>query len=230
MPSTSEWLEADGLGGYALGTSDGIRTRRYHGLLVVATTPPTGRMALLHGYDAFVETETGRYSLSSQRYAPGIVHPDGARWLRSFESEPWPLRRYRLPSGMEIEEELFIVPGASRIFIAFRLLGAGTAKLTLRPFLSGREDHHLHHENPHFNFNPERAGDALIFRPYSDVPQLSLRANGQYRHAPEWYRQFLYEEEQARGLDAVEDLASPGSIEFDLGRGEAFVIAEAGTR
>ena len=29
-----EWLEADGLGGFASGTVDGIRTRRYHALLL----------------------------------------------------------------------------------------------------------------------------------------------------------------------------------------------------
>jgi glycogen debranching enzyme len=34
-----EWLEADGLGGFASGTSDGIRSRRYHALLLAATAP-----------------------------------------------------------------------------------------------------------------------------------------------------------------------------------------------
>jgi hypothetical protein len=49
-----EWLEADGLGGFASGTVSGVRTRRYHGLLLVATTPPTGRMMLVNGFDAWV--------------------------------------------------------------------------------------------------------------------------------------------------------------------------------
>ena len=35
-----EWLEVDGLGGYAMGTADGVRTRRYHAWLVAATQPP----------------------------------------------------------------------------------------------------------------------------------------------------------------------------------------------
>jgi glycogen debranching enzyme len=57
VPSpASEWLEADGLGGFASGTGSGERTRRYHGLLLVATTPPTGRMMLVNGIDAFVTT------------------------------------------------------------------------------------------------------------------------------------------------------------------------------
>ncbi|HEY0192191.1 MAG TPA: glycogen debranching enzyme N-terminal domain-containing protein [Kofleriaceae bacterium] len=36
----TEWLETDGVGGFAMGTADGIRTRRYHALLLAATHPP----------------------------------------------------------------------------------------------------------------------------------------------------------------------------------------------
>lgn len=48
FPPTAEWLEADGLGGFASGTVSGIRTRRYHALLLTATTPPTGRYVLVN--------------------------------------------------------------------------------------------------------------------------------------------------------------------------------------
>ena len=51
-----EWLEADGLGGFASGTVSGIRTRRYHALLLTATKPPAGRLVLVNGFDASVET------------------------------------------------------------------------------------------------------------------------------------------------------------------------------
>ncbi len=32
----SEWLEPDGLGGFASGTATGVRTRRYHAILLAA--------------------------------------------------------------------------------------------------------------------------------------------------------------------------------------------------
>jgi glycogen debranching enzyme len=35
---TREWLEADGLGGFASGTVATVRTRRYHGWLLSAPT------------------------------------------------------------------------------------------------------------------------------------------------------------------------------------------------
>ena len=48
----TEWLEADGLGGFASGTTGGVRTRRYHALLLSSTRPPAGRMVLVSGVDA----------------------------------------------------------------------------------------------------------------------------------------------------------------------------------
>ena len=96
IDSSAEWLEADGLGGFASGTVSGIRTRRYHALLLTATTPPAGRMVLVNGFDAWVETPDGTFAISSQRYAPDVVHPDGASRIESFEYEPWPRWRYRI--------------------------------------------------------------------------------------------------------------------------------------
>ena len=42
-----EWLETDGLGGFASSSIVGANTRRYHGLLVGATAPPVGRRVLV---------------------------------------------------------------------------------------------------------------------------------------------------------------------------------------
>jgi len=46
-----EWLETNGLGGFASSTIIGLNTRRYHGLLVAATKPPVGRFVLLSKLD-----------------------------------------------------------------------------------------------------------------------------------------------------------------------------------
>ena len=59
------------------------------------------------------------------------------------------------------------------------------------------------------------------------VPAISMRTNGGYTHAPDWYRNFLYAEERARGLDFSEDLASPGTLRFDLSRGEGVWLMAA---
>ena len=79
-----EWLEPDGLGGFASGTVSGVRTRRYHALLLPATTPPTGRMALVNGFDAWVEVNGERVALTTQRYLPDVLSPDGASRIEAF--------------------------------------------------------------------------------------------------------------------------------------------------
>jgi predicted glycogen debranching enzyme len=217
----AEWLEADGLGGFASGTVSGRRTRRYHALLLTATTPPTGRMVLVNGFDAWIETPAGRFAISCQRYQPGVDSPDGNRRLATFEPDPWPHWIYRLEGGTQIECALFVPHERPISVLSWQLLEGSAATLTVRPFLSGRDYHALHHENARFRFDAEVESERVRWRPYPGVPSILAFSNGDYLHQPVWNRNFLYEEERARGLDAVEDLASPGWFRFDLARGEA---------
>src|SRR5262245_8500798 len=167
-----EWLETDGLGGFASGTVDGVRTRRYHALLLAATTPPTGRVVLVNGLDAWLETEGGSFPLTSQAYGPGVVHPDGARRAVAFEAEPWPRWTLRCEDGSTVEHEIFVPKGSAAVVLAWRLKQprARRAVLHVRPYLSGRDYHSLHHENPDYRFMPERDGEVVTFRPYDGVP------------------------------------------------------------
>jgi len=229
VDSSAEWIEADGLGGFASGTVSGIRSRRYQALLLTATTPPAGRVVLVNGFDAWVETSSGTFSLSSQRYAPDVIHPDGATRIESFEHEPWPKWRFRLADDLVIEQECFVRPGESSIFLAWRVTnpGAETIKLFIRPFFSGRDFHSTHHENGAFRFEPEQDRERRVWRPYDGLPGVVTFSNGSYNHQPTWYRNFLYSEEQARGLDAIEDCAAPGIFEFNLTRKPAVLMLAA---
>ena len=237
----AEWLEADGLGGFTSGTVSGIRSRRYHALLLTATTPPAGRIVLVNGFDAWVATPRGTFAISSQRYGPDVIHPDGASRIESFEHEPWPRWRYKIDDDLIIEQELFVPKGESAIFISWRVVagiddagqpGSPTpatadVRLRVRPFLSGRDFHSTHHENSSCRFDAEQNGERVTFRTYDGVPAVIVYSNGQYAHEPTWYRNFLYSEELARGLDAVEDLASLGVFQFSLSENPAVLMLAA---
>jgi predicted glycogen debranching enzyme len=93
--------------------------------------------------------------------------------------------------------------------------------LAVRPFLSGRDFHSLHHENPAFRFDAETTTGRVRWHPYPGVPAVAARSNGAYLHGPVWYRGFLYAEERARGLDFIEDLAAPGTFRWNLSDGDA---------
>jgi len=218
----AEWLETDGLGGFASGTASGIRTRRYQALLLPATTPPTGRVVLVNGLEAWIETPAGNVALTSQRYLPDVTHPDGASRLTGFSTDPWPRWTWAMPDGCRVEQECFVTHGVPGTVLAWRVLDAqGPVRLCVRPLLSGRDYHALHHANPTCRFDADVAPGRVVWRPYDGMPPIVAMTNGAYAHAPEWYRNFLYDEERARGLDDAEDLASPGVLSFDLAAGEA---------
>jgi predicted glycogen debranching enzyme len=225
-----EWLEPDGLGGFASGTATGIRTRRYHALLLAATTPPTGRVVLVNGFDAWVETATGSHALTSQRYEPGVIYPDGAGRISAFSTDPWPRWTFTLDEGAVIEQAITVQHGAPLVALHWRLAARdrhAPARLFVRPFFSGRDYHALHRENGAFAFAPERRRDRLIWHAYDGIPSIHVVSDGEYRHEPHWYRNFAYDAERARGLDAIEDLAAPGVFSWDLASHDAALIFAA---
>src|SRR6266567_6830620 len=83
--ASREWLVPDGLGGFAMGTVGGLRTRRYHGLLVVATEPPLGRRLGLVSLDPVLVLPGGaRVPLGVHEWSSGDVAPRGHELLESF--------------------------------------------------------------------------------------------------------------------------------------------------
>ncbi len=155
----SEWLETDGLGGFASGTISGIRTRRYHALLLPATTPPTGRVVLVNGFDAWVETAAGSFALTSQRYAPDVIYPDGASRICRFEGEPWPTWEFALPGQVRIRQEFLLRHGMAAALLSWTVVSAPEpVRLRVRPLLSGRDYHATHHENGAFRFDADVVG------------------------------------------------------------------------
>lgn len=224
MIPAAEWLETDGLGGYAMGRADGVRTRRYHAVLTVSRRPPAQRVTLVNGFDAWIETPNGRFDLSTQHYAPDVTHPDGRRALVDFGADPWPTWRYRLPDGTELVHELVMLHGSPLVALSWRLAQPAQAQLVIRPFLSVRDTHDTTQENGDFDFRPRVAGHRIDWRPYASMPAVIAVTNGEFTPGASWYRNFRYDEERARGLGFLEDLACPGEIRFAL-QGERAILA-----
>jgi len=63
-----EWLETNGLGGFASSTIIGLNTRRYHALLTAATKPPVGRVVLLSKLEETLVINGDRFDLSANQY------------------------------------------------------------------------------------------------------------------------------------------------------------------
>ena len=85
----TEWLETNGLGGYASSTVNGCNTRRYHGLLVAAVVPPTERMVLVSKLDETIVTSADRFELGCNNYGD-VISPKGYQYLADFRRGLFP--------------------------------------------------------------------------------------------------------------------------------------------
>jgi predicted glycogen debranching enzyme len=212
--SIREWLVTDGLGGYAMGTVAGLGTRRYHGLLVVATQPPIGRQLGLASLDAVVVLGGQRVRLATHEWADGTIAPDGYLHLASFELDRG-VPRWRWDLGdVVVERELAMVHGRPATGIVDRVVRAlGPVRLELEALCTWRDVHGERYA----------AGD-----PQVGITSDGFEFEGAYRVSgpgfqPEgtWYRGVRHREEAARGLNPVEDQWLAGRFVSQLGPGDA---------
>ncbi|HEX7216141.1 MAG TPA: glycogen debranching enzyme N-terminal domain-containing protein [Methylomirabilota bacterium] len=138
VAESREWLCANGVGGFASGTVAGLRTRRYHGLLVAALKPPVGRTVLVSGLEARVEYDGRPLALASNRWADGTIASDGHPLIERFQLDgTTPVWHYACADAL-IEKRVWMEPGADTTYVRYRLLRAGgPARLALSSLAPG---------------------------------------------------------------------------------------------
>ena len=216
--SSREWLETNGIGGFASGTISGALTRRYHAVLTAATRPPLGRVNLLSKFDETVAVNGRSHELSSNQY-PGSVHPRGFEYLTSFRIDPFPIWTYHV-EGIKLEKRLFTVHGSNATVCRWKVLspaaGSPTIELELRPLLSFVDYHHLQHESSYDVFNHSEGKDVVTIRSTNDLATLNMFHNASIESSGNWYRNFELAIERERGFDYTTDLFQPFIMSFDL--------------
>jgi predicted glycogen debranching enzyme len=216
-----EWLETNGLGGFASSTIVGLNTRRYHGLLVAATKPPVGRMVLVSKLEETLWIEGRPLELSANRY-PGVVHPQGFRYLKRFRLDPFPVFTYEV-EGIEIEKTVFMIYGENSTLVQYELMNRPSSEspknlcLEIRPLIAFRDYHSTTHENGALNREVENGPGLAAVAPYPGLPTLYLaHSPAEFEKTGDWYRNFEYDAERERGLDFNEDLFNPFILRFAL--------------
>jgi predicted glycogen debranching enzyme len=216
-----EWLETNGLGGFASSTVLGLNTRRYHGLLTAATNPPVGRVVLLSKLEETVVIAGRRYDLGSNRY-PGTIFPEGYRYLREFRLDPFPVWVFEV-EGVTIEKRVFLVHGENTTVAEYEISGA--AELELRPLLAFRDYHATTHRNDVIDGHFESHDGVAVMRPYIRLPALYLAHGGAVvEPGAGWYFHFEYDRERERGLDFVEDLFNPLVLRYPAAPGRVIAV------
>ncbi|HEY7398613.1 MAG TPA: amylo-alpha-1,6-glucosidase [Gaiellaceae bacterium] len=217
-----EWLVADGVGGYAMGTVAGLRTRRYHGLLVVAVDGPANRMLGLAALDPVLVSGDARFRLATDEWGSGAVDPAGHELLAAFELvDGVPRWRWQI-GGVVLERELAMAHGAPVVGVVHRLIAADRpVRLELTPLCTWRNVHGERHANGAPDV--ETIAGGFVFENAYRVDGAGYSAGG------EWYCDVRAREETARGLPDREDLWAAGTFAVDLERGECHEVTAAAT-
>lgn len=245
---SKEWLLTNQWGDYASGTVSGCSTRRYHGLLAVQTM--AGKYMLLSAIEDSI-CIGGRSIPLSSRIHPGVVYPEGWRFLKEFScGHDGVASIFSLCGEGENEvilrRDLILERQSSRLIIRYMLEDTpaarelGSLNLVLRPLVCARNINHLHaaeparaasvrslgvesESYPGFSFQPEETIPPLVFQVSHGQVQRSV-----FSLAPDWYYSIRYPLEHERGYDYEEDLLMPGEFTASLSAGSPLWVS-AGT-
>ncbi|MGI5185114.1 amylo-alpha-1,6-glucosidase [Dactylosporangium sp. CA-152071] len=213
-----EWLVTDGTGGYATGTVAGLRTRRYHGLLV---TPD--RHLALAALDPVVTLPGGAtVRLAVHEWASGAIEPAGHHHLEHFElADGVPRWRWRI-GEVVVEREVAMTHGRNSVAVVHRLVDAPagvTVELALTALCTWRD---ADGERDRTTEPPavELAGGGGF------TVDGAYRVDGpDFRPVGEWYLDAYAREEAARGLNPVEDLWAAGTFQATLALDETLSVS-----
>lgn len=215
--ATLEWLVPDGLGGYAMGTAAGLRTRRYHGLLVVSMPEPSRRMVGLASLDPILRIGSGQIRLYTHQWASGTVDPVGHERLASFSvTDGLPCWRWRV-GDVVLERRMGMVHGSPTVAVSHTLLAGGPVELVVEPLCTWRDAHGERYARDGLRVEPAAGGF---------VVEGAYRVTGPgFELDPVWYEGVFHREEAARELAATEDLLRVGRFHQRLETGESLDIA-----
>ncbi len=212
--SVREWLCTDGLGGFAFGTAAGLRTRRYHGLLIVSDTDASTRNLALAALDLTVKINGTPFQLSTHEWTGGIISPAGYIHLEQFEiKEGIPTWHFNI-GEMTLTVEVAMDYGSSAVEVSYCLQHSpGPVEIEVKPLCTWR------------NADQERFG--------TKEPQIDkydggflfenaffVEGPGYLQNGLGWYNGVYYRVEANRGLPPTEDLFCAGSFNQLLSPGE----------
>ena len=222
-----EMLATDRIGGYMSTTIVCCNTRRYHGLMVAPIDDSGRTYVLLSSLDETVIQHDQTFNLALHRF-PGVYEPRGHKYITDFEYTPTPTITYRV-GGVILRKEMLWIHKRTQLMIRYTLVDAHSeTRLRLRPFLAFRDKHALTRANMAADGHSYPAVNGVKCRLYGSFPWLYLQTSKpgtEFVPAPDWYYNFEYQQDIARGYAGHEDLLTTGYFETELKKGESIVFS-----
>ncbi len=223
-----EMLATDRRGGYMSTTIVCCNTRKYHGLIVAPIDESDRDYVLLSSLDETIIHGDHRFNLALHRFE-GVYEPRGHKYITDFEYTPTPTITYRI-GDVVLRKELLWIHKRTQLMVRYTLVESQLDDITLqlRPFLAFRDRHALSKANMEADVYSYPIVNGVKCKLYNGFPWLNMQVNqteAEYVPAPDWYYDFEYPQEAARGYEAYEDLLTPGYFELMLKRGESVIFS-----
>jgi predicted glycogen debranching enzyme len=219
-----EWLETNGLGGYASASVSGANTRRYHGLLVAALNPPVERHVMLSKLDETIIVGDNRFELNTNQY-PGALHPKGFQYLKSFQRDFFPVFIYEA-GGVKLQKTIVALHGENTTIILYEVLAAEEKfELEFLPLCSFRDYHSLSHASDYIYKGYLFDNGVFRTKNYQESPEFFISIpQAEFQPTETWHYNLEYLVDQERGQDFCEDLFNHGRFTVKLKQGKKLGI------
>lgn len=223
--ASREWIVTNGIGGYASGTVAGLLTRRYHGLLIAALNPPLGRTLMLTKLDEIALYGEQTYALHTNRWADGVVNPQGYEQIEQFFQEgTTPVWQFAVGDAV-LEKRIWMQQGANTTYVQYRLRCATQPLMLTVKALVNYRDYHGNTQANGWRMNVEQVDRGIYIQAYPGATPmylLSQTANVSFTH--DWYYGFDLAVERYRGLSDREDHLHIATFAATLNSGESVTL------
>lgn len=201
-----EWLVTNGIGSYASGTVAGVRTRRYHGLLVAALAPPAGRTVMVTDVHERLQVDGVEWALGAARWRDGTIAPRGFEHLESFHLEGrTPVWGFAL-GDHRLEKRLYMAPDANTTLVVYRLVRGHTPVRLDLEVLAVYRDYHATIRHGGWRMAVEADAREVRVLAFDGARPLRIAGRGMALEACHtWHVDFDLARERERGLEALDD-------------------------
>lgn len=217
-----EWLETNGIGGWAGSTIIGTATRRYHGLLVAAGDALEDRSVLVANQLEILVVGNSTYNLSTLNFNDAVA-PHGFIYLKEYQKSPCSTFFYEINNHehqIKLSKTIIMVQNQNTTITKYQLISSNTnqtIKIQIEPLLAVRSYHQLQRKNDQVNFDYQLEPQTIKIKPKANFSEIITKvSSGQFQYQPRWIENLKYFHEDNRGYDFLEDLFSLGywNIEF----------------
>jgi glycogen debranching enzyme len=209
---TKEWLLTNGRGSYSSSTIAGCNTRAYHGLLIGSLRPPANRIMALANCLEMVISDGQISNLSTFEFTDKFA-PAGYSYLKTFRRDVGVHFDYEL-AKVDLTKSIYLQRDTDAVAIVYDFTNVREpVDFVSRPFVALRDFHSRQKSYARLvsNWVGPQTGGLLVRHKTPNSCELLLSCPAAtFEKDRQWWLNFVYRSDKARGQDFNEDLWTPG--------------------